>query len=105
MMQPRLKRNNPPEGATRAREMLAHAALMVAQATRRETELEEFQRKFVREALKRASGEISCLLKSAWLGRGATPSEREAIHFDAPERSRGSSGGPSSLHPPSSSTG
>ena len=104
-MEPRPKRNKPPEGAPRAREALAHAATMVAHATRRETELEDYQRKFVRDSLKRAVGEISCLLKSAWLGGGATRREREALHFDAPRRPRGASGGMSSLHLPSSSTG
>ena len=104
-MQPSPKRNIPPEAAPRAREALAHAASMVAQATRREAELEDRQRKFVRESLKRAVREISCLLKSAWLGGGATPREREAPHFDAPRRPRGASRGLSSLHLPSSSTG
>jgi hypothetical protein len=105
MMQPRPKRNNPPEGAPRAREALAHAASMVAQATRRETALEDHQRKFVRESLKRAVREMSCLLRSAWLGGGATPREREALHFDAPMRPRGASHGLSSLHLSSPSTG
>jgi hypothetical protein len=73
MMQLRRKRNNPAESAPRAHDALAHAAHMVAQAMHRETELEEYQRKFLREALKRAVGEISCLLKSAWLGERVTP--------------------------------
>jgi hypothetical protein len=105
MMRARPKRNNPPEGAPRACEALAHAARMVAQAMRRETKLEKYQRQFVREPLKRAVGEIGCLLESAWLGGRATPREREALHFDAPMSSRRASGGVSSLHPPSSSTG
>jgi hypothetical protein len=67
MMQPMPNRNNPPECAPRAREALAHAAQMVAQATRRETELDEYQRKSVRESLKRALGEISGLLGLPWL--------------------------------------
>jgi len=43
------KRNNPPKGAQRAHGALAAAAHMMAQAMRRETELAEYQRKFVRE--------------------------------------------------------
>ncbi len=105
MMQPRPKRNNPAEGAQRAQGALAHAAHMVAQAMHRESELEEYQRKFVREALKRVVGEISCLLKSAWLGGGVTPREREALHFHAPMRSQEASGSVWSRHPPSSSAG
>jgi hypothetical protein len=45
------KRNNPPKGAQRAHGALAAAAHMMAQAMRRETELGEYQRKFVREVL------------------------------------------------------
>jgi hypothetical protein len=103
MMHPRPKRNSPAESAPRAYDALAHAAHVVAQAMHQEAELEEYQRKFVRQALKRAVVEIGCLLKSAWLGGGVTPREREALHFDAPVRLRGASGGVSSLHPQSSS--
>ena len=103
-MQRRPKRDNPAESAPRARDALAHAAHMVAQAMHREMELEEYQRKFVREALMRAVDEIGCLLTSAWLGGGVTPPEREALHFHAPMRPRGANGGVSSLHRPSSST-
>ena len=105
MMQPSPKRNITPEGAPRACEALAHAASMVAQATRRKAELEDRQRKFVRESLKRAVREVNCLLKSAWLGGGATPREREPLHFDTAMRPRGASRGLSSLRLPSSSTG
>lgn len=104
MMQPRPKRNKSPEAAPRTHEALAHAAQMVGYAMRRETELEAYQRKFVREALKRAVSEISCLLRGAWLGGRATPRERQALHFDAPLSSRGASGGLSLVHPPPSST-
>src|SRR5947208_1987911 len=50
MMQPGPKRNNPAESAQRAHGVLAHAAHMVAQAMHRETELEEYQRRFARVA-------------------------------------------------------
>ena len=101
-MQRRPKRNNPAENAPRAHDALAHAAHMVAQAMHREMELEEYQRKFVREALKRAVDEIGRLLKSAWL-RGATPRAREALHFHAPMGPRVASRGVPSLHLPASS--
>jgi len=105
MMEPEPKRNNPPEGTQRAHGALTDAAHMVAQAMGREIELQEYQRKSVREVLKRAVGEISCLLKSAWLRGGGDAVGARGLNFRAPMRSRGASGGVSSLHPPSSSTG
>ena len=104
-MEPKRRRNHPPEGTQRAHGAVTDARHMVAQAMRRETELEEYQRNFVREVLKRAVGEISCLLESAWLRGGGDAVGARGIHFRAPMRSRGASGGVSSLHPPSSSTG
>ncbi len=98
-------RSDPAENAPRAHDALAHAAHMVAQAMGREIELQEYQRKSVREVLKRAVGEISCLLKSAWLRGGGDAVGARGLNFRAPMRSRGASGGVSSLHPPSSSTG
>ena len=101
MIDPTQKRNDPAEVAQRAHGVLAHAAHVVALAVHRKTELEEYQRKFVCEALKQAIGEINCLLESAWLGEGVTPWERDA-RFRA---SREASAGVSSLRPPSSATG
>jgi hypothetical protein len=105
MMQPRQKKNNPTEGARRAHAVLTHATHVMALVRHRKTELEEYQRRFVREALKRAVDEIGCLLEGAWLEVGVTPWGRGVLRFHAPMALREASSGVSSPRPPSSATG
>ena len=104
MMNPTQERTNPAEVAQRAHGVLADVAHVVALAMHQKTDLAEYQREFVCEALKRAVGQINRLLESAWLGEGLTPWEYDA-RFHAPIASREASGGVSPLGLPASATG